>query len=184
MEECRLCGSKVPKENIKIRLYSDIQGFVNAKSFIEYFLRINLDDNKQFPDSVCRQCFSKIVKFCLFTTEVESVQNKFKNRLPPDDDQRQVVQETSESVVQETSRDISKETISSASSSTSRSKRKMDSSIEETSSDGGGGDEKELRKSKRMKTGGKMAAALSEIKYSDKRERVETVGIFIVFRLD
>lgn len=114
------------------------------------------------PQAVCRLCYRMITKFCIFTCSVESQQNKFKNRLPPDDNKAEEVPCTS--------KNISKE-----SSDTSGSKRSHDDSNEQPVILNSDNEEGDVRKSKRRKNGGRMAQALNEIKYSDKKERIETV---------
>lgn len=182
MEECRLCGNKTASEDIKMRLASDVKGrncvnlqrklvnfiyfagFLNFKEFVEYFCRILLDEDPLLPQACCRACFRTITKFCIYTCTVESQQNKFKNRLPPDD-------KPTNQEVPCTSNNISKETSSSLSST----KRSNDDEQPATkNSDNEEVDE--IRKSKRRKTGRRMALALNEMRYSDKKERVETVS--------
>lgn len=131
---------------------------MNFRQFAEYFTRTTIDPDETLPQGCCKACYKTILGFCMYTVQVEAQQNKFKNRIRPEE----------LSLNQNSS-------TSSKDSSTSSTKRSRDDSEEPKETNGEKADPETRSRSKRKKNGDKSVQAINEIKYTDKKEKVDMV---------
>lgn len=119
------------------------------------------------PQGCCKTCYNTILSFCMFTVNVESQQNKFKNRFPVES-------------LQQDNKNTSGTSNTSKNSSSSSSKRSRNDSFKDDSdgkTNGERTDDPETRlRSTRKKNSEKLHQAINEIRYTDsKRDKSEMV---------
>lgn len=77
--ECRLCGQQKPLNDLVISLQSESQS-VRFIDLVQYFCRVDLDENPLLPQNVCKACQVSLENFMVFCDKMESYQFILKQR--------------------------------------------------------------------------------------------------------
>lgn len=81
---CRLCGVEKSDAELVISLTENV-GIITFKDLFEYFSRIELDNNSDMPQKICKSCKNSVVNFSEFVCNVAEQEQKLKTTFKPCD---------------------------------------------------------------------------------------------------